>query len=166
MATEQSVVTLRDAVVQVGVSRKILAKWIQRLDIETARHPVDFRYRIISEEAVTRITATRDQMPWRRQQSSALARSVGKQRTYYERFTPTEPLPDGWLALSTWCAAHGLYGRSVWRAIAHGKLPAPQHGHWQHGIVRNMVLHAYTTEQHEKADALAATLWPQRFRRC
>lgn len=57
--------TLGEAAQILHIGRVTLAKWLRRLDIEPERHPLDWRFRVLSDAQVEQIAATLRQLPGR-----------------------------------------------------------------------------------------------------
>lgn len=62
------------------------------------------------------------------------------------------PLPDGWMAFTTWCSSRGLFARTIERQIAAGKMPQPTRGEWRPGSGGVPIVRAYSPEQIAEAD--------------
>jgi hypothetical protein len=82
-----------------------------------------------------------------------------------------EPLPAGWIPVSTWSDRHGLNDRSVKRQSFSGQLRLPQFEHapagmkWKAGSGQPVV-DAYRDDQLAEACRVAAEKWPDDFHAC
>jgi hypothetical protein len=174
--------TMRQARDALGVDQKTLVDWLKRAGMydDLARDDLDRRTRLVSDQQLQSLaTAHRRIVRSGRHQQPVLPSVDGKSPV--RRSAPSEsalnasqrhtgkmgqntPLPDGWLALSTWCKNHGINQRSVNRAIDEGRLVAPHHGEWRNG--QYTILTAFDLVQHGEASRQAAILWPARFKPC
>lgn len=133
--------TLGEACQQLRIGRVTLAKWIERLQIETTRHAWDWRYQVIAPEDVERIAEARRQVPARTHVPTvanmppALSRgdSDGSGRladTFHIPAPARRPvrrvsassaaavLPDGWMSRTEAADVHGLARTTVRTWIA------------------------------------------------
>lgn len=188
--------TLTDAARQLAISEKTLRKWMKRLEMKPARHDYDWRFYVLSDEQVQQIKDARAKMPGAQSPilgTNALrAKSDGlgyrdaspsvaptpRQRPLQratvsasQQMLASNPLPPGWMAVSTFCRRHNLNDRSVGRS-SHMPPPtvAPDGAPWGNFSPKANIWQAlhtvYTAEQVRQAVAQAARYWPQRFTAC
>jgi hypothetical protein len=182
---------LRQACEALGVGYRTLEKYMTRLSITPARHPVDWRFYVLDDEQLAQLREALAQRPG---SANGAVRGVrGQELAEHAPVAPVmpaspdsplrpsqrqsgrapgsvldlEPLPGDWIAYNTgFCRDHGELDP---RSFARSGFPEPHEraeGWRGHGKHPQRVSKAYDRDQHIQAARMAARRWPHKFKAC